>query len=303
MTAASDVRTWAAFAGAVVFGGANVIAVSLGNRELPPFAAASARFALAAVLFGLLARSRRLPGTTSRQRLGAAWYGIIGFGAAYACLYTALLKLTAGTTAVVLASVPVMTLLIAVIVGQERVTARGVAGGAIAIAGIAVLSAGKIGGEVPIGSLLAALGGAVSSAWATVIAKSMPDVNPIHMNAYGMGAGAVFLVGASVIAGESWVLPEHPSTVVAFAWLVTFGSVGLFGCFLYVVRRWTASAAVYVLTVMPVVAGGLGALLLDQPVRLGMLGGAALIALAVWVGAVPQRVPADEPLGAEPTTT
>lgn len=303
MQDAREPRTLAAFGGAILLGGSNFVAVSFSNRELPPFVGATARFAIASLLFLLLGRLRGAGWLPRRRAIAAAWYGVLGFGIAYACLYTALLELSAGTAAVVLASVPILTLLIAVLVGQERLTTRGLLGGGLAIAGIAILSAGKLGGELPIGSLLAALGAAVSSAWATVIAKGMPDVHPLNMNAYGMGAGTLFLLAASIVAGERWLLPEATSTRLAFLWLATIGSIGLFQCFLYVVHRWTASAAVYALTVMPVVAAGLGAVLLEQPVTIELLGGGVLIALAVWVGAVPQRTPRDEPLGAEPTVS
>jgi len=289
VTDGRDARTYAAFAAAVVLGGSNFVAVTFSNRELPPFFGATARFAIASTLFFVFARIRKVPLLRGRRILGAGLYGLVGFGVAYACLYVALQDLSAGTTAVILASVPLLTLLIAVLYRQERLTTRGVAGGLLALAGIAALSSGKLGGELPVGALVAALGGAVSSAWATVIAKGMPDVDPLNLNAFGMAAGSVLLLACSLIAREAWLLPTETSTIVAFAWLATLGSIGLFQSFLYVVRRWTASAAVYVLTVMPIVAAGLGALLLDQPVSPQLFIGGALIAIAVYVGAVPRN--------------
>lgn len=75
----------------------------------------------------------------------------------------------------------------------------------------------------------------------------------------------------------------------------------MFQSFLYVVRRWTASAAVYVLTVMPIVAAGLGAWLLDQPLSAELFAGGALIAIAVYVGAAPRGAVSRTPVGSEPT--
>jgi drug/metabolite transporter (DMT)-like permease len=69
-------------------------------------------------------------------------------------------------------------------------------------------------------------------------------------------------------------------------WLVLMGSLGLFQLFLYVIRRWTASAAVYAVAAMPVVAMVLGAILLDQPVTAQLLAGGALVGAAVYVGAL-----------------
>lgn len=301
MTEGRDGRTYAAFAAAILLGGSNYVAVTFSNRELPPFFGATVRFAIATTLFFGLARLQRLPRLSRRRTRDAALYGVIGFGTAYACLYVALLDLSAGTLATILASVPLLTLLIAGIVGQERITVRGIGGGVLALAGIAVLSAGKLGGELPVGALLAALGGALSSAGATVIAKGLPDVHPIQMNAYGMGAGTVFLLGASLIAREDWLIPDRVGTWLALGWLGTLGSIGLFMSFLYVVHRWTASAAVYALTAMPVIAAVLGSLLLEQPITAQLFIGAVLIAVAVLIGARP--APKDEPIGAEPTVS
>jgi O-acetylserine/cysteine efflux transporter len=64
------------------------------------------------------------------------------------------------------------------------------------------------------------------------------------------------------------------------------GSVGLFILFLFVIARWTASATVYALTLMPVVAVTLGALLADEQVTIGLLAGGVLVLVAVYVGAI-----------------
>ncbi|MFP3854899.1 MAG: EamA family transporter [Anaerolineales bacterium] len=106
--------TYAAFLGTVFIGGANFIAVSFSNQELPPFFGATLRFALAAVLFFLIAGVKGIPLARGRQAMGAILYGVLGFGAAYACLYYALVGLPAGTAAVILAAVPLVTHLIAV---------------------------------------------------------------------------------------------------------------------------------------------------------------------------------------------
>jgi drug/metabolite transporter (DMT)-like permease len=133
-------NTYAAFAGAVIIGGTNFIAVSFSNRELPPLFGAALRFALAALLFFLIARAWRVPLARGRSAAGAAIYGILGFGAAYAFLYYSLVGLAAGTAAVIIATVPLFTLAIAVLLGQERLSLRGVVGGVLVVIGIAIVS-------------------------------------------------------------------------------------------------------------------------------------------------------------------
>ena len=89
----SESKTYAAFAGAVVIGGANFIAVSMSNMELPPLFGATFRFALGTVLFLLISGLARIPLARNREAAGAALYGLFGFGAAYALLYYALRRL------------------------------------------------------------------------------------------------------------------------------------------------------------------------------------------------------------------
>ncbi|MDR7420142.1 MAG: EamA family transporter [Armatimonadota bacterium] len=136
MTRRLDSKTHAACAGAVAIGGANFIAVSLSNRELPPFFGAALRFALAAALFFIMARLWRVPLARGRSAAGAAVYGLLGFGASYALLYYSLVGLAAGTAAIIVAAVPLFTLAIAVLQGQERLTVRGVVAGALVVTSI-----------------------------------------------------------------------------------------------------------------------------------------------------------------------
>jgi drug/metabolite transporter (DMT)-like permease len=281
-----DLQTNVAFGAAVAIGGANFIAVSFSNMELPPLFGATVRFALAAALFILIGRARRIPLARGRLAAGAALYGLLGFGVAYALLYYALVGLAAGTTSVIVAAVPLFTLLIAVAARQERLTARGLIGGCLAVAGIAILSLGTLEGGLGRHYLVAAILGSVAAAGSSVVAKGLPDVHPVNMNALGMLAGTAFLAVGSLALGESWALPRSAATWIAVAWLVLLGSVALFQLFLYVIHRWTASAAAYAVTGMPVVAVGLGALMLDQPITLPVIVGGAMVMVAVYVGAI-----------------
>lgn len=281
-----DVRTLAAFGGAVLIGGANFVAVKFSNEDLAPSYGAGLRFAAAALLLFLLVRLLRLPFPSGRGWFGTLMFGIIGFGVAYASLYYAVAGLGAGTTAVIMASTPLATLAFAVLHGQERFTARGLVGGVLAIAGIGILSAGSIEGEVRLLHLLAALVGVLGAAESTVIIKAYPGAHPLSTNAVAMAAGAIFLLLASSFQAEEWILPSDVRTWLVLLWLVVAGSVGLFTLFLYVVQRWTASATVYAITMMPVVAVALGALVADEPITWQLASGGGLVLAAVYVGAL-----------------
>lgn len=290
--------TLIAFACAVLIGGANFIAVRFSNAELPPLYGAALRFTGATVLLVLLARARGLPLPRGPAAVGAAVYGLFGFGLSYAFLYFALVGLAAGTASVIMAAVPLLALLFAVLHGQERLTTRGVVGGLLAIVGIWILSAGGgIGDARPI-HFVAALLGAAAAAESTVVAKGIPRADPITTNVTGMAVGAGLLWIASFAAGESWALPETGRTWAVLGYLVVLGSVALFILFLYVVRRWTASASVYAIALMPVVAVTLGSALAGEAITPGVVTGGVVVMTAVYVGAL--RGALAPPAGARP---
>lgn len=281
-----DRATLTAFFGTVVIGGANFIAVKFSNDDLEPLFGAGLRFAIAAIVFFGIARIRRMELPRGRAAWGAVVYGLLSFGLAYGFLYFALTGLAAGTTSVLMATVPLATLVLAVLHRQERFTVRGIVGGLLAVSGIGLISLRSLGGELPAVYLLAAFGGLLAVAESSVIVKSFPKTDPVTTNAVGMAAGTVALLLASLAFGERWALPATGQTWLVLAWLSILGSVGLFGLFLFVIKRWTASASVYALTLMPVVAVTLGALLADEAITSEILIGGALVIAAVYVGAI-----------------
>jgi drug/metabolite transporter (DMT)-like permease len=288
---APDRATLIAFAGAVLIGGGNFVAVKFSNEALPPFFGAALRFSGAMVLFFALMYFRRLPFPRGRALLGAALYGLLGFGVAYAFLYYALVGLSAGTSSVILASTPLATLVLAVLHGQERFTIRGLMGGVLAIVGIGILSADTLGGDVRPIYFVSALLGSLAVAESSVVVKGFPSTHPITTNAVAMVVGSVFLALASLVFGEQWALPETTQTWLVLAYLAVPGTVALFILFLVVIIRWTASATVYALTLMPVVAVVLGVLLRNEKVTIQFVVGAVLVLTAVYVGALLPRRP------------
>jgi drug/metabolite transporter (DMT)-like permease len=114
-----------AFLATVVIGGANFIAVKFSNAELEPLYGAAVRFSAAALILFGLARLRRMELPRGKAAVGAIVYGLLNFGLGYALVYFALVRVAAGTISIVLATVPLVTLVLAVLHRQERVTMRG----------------------------------------------------------------------------------------------------------------------------------------------------------------------------------
>lgn len=275
-----------AFAGAVTLGGANFLAVRFSNRELSPLWGASLRFSMAAILFVAIALYLRLEWPRGRQLRLTITYGLLSFALFYALMYWALTLVTAGMATVVLAVVPLVTLLLASAQRLERLRGRAVAGSLLALAGILWMAVGPGEVDLPLPALLAMLLAALCVGQSVIVGKKVSGNHPAITNAVGMVTGAVLLLAMSAVAGEQWVLPRQAEVVWSVVYLVTLGSVGLFVLALLVVRQFTASATSYMFVLFPVVTMLLGAWLADEPVTAHGVVGAILVMAGVWFGAV-----------------
>ncbi len=273
-----------AFTGAVVIGGSNFVAIRFSNRELDPIWGAGLRFALAAAVFGLLVAGLRLSLPRGRVLVLVSMYGLLAFGAAYGCLYWAMQEVPAGIAAVVLAVGPLLTLLLAVGHGMERLSGRALVGALVAIAGSAVIffQPGSIEGGWGSFAILGIA--ALCAAEAVVVSKLAGPQHPVAMNFVGMSIGAAVLLIVAAAAGERLTLPADRETQLAVAYLVA-ATIGLFLLVLFVVQRWTASASSYVFVLMPVVAIALGALVADEAIEATTILGGAVVCVGVYAGA------------------
>jgi drug/metabolite transporter (DMT)-like permease len=281
-----DSATLAAYAAMIVIAGSNFVAVRFSNEELPPFWGATLRFAIACALFFAVMRWRGATLPRGRALAGVAIYGALGFGAFYALMYWALVSVPAGLASVLVALVPLLTFFLAIAHGLERFRLRGLVGGLIAVVGIGVVFAEQLGGAVEAAALLACIAAAVCVAESAVVVKLYPRVDPAATNAVGMLTGLAILAPLSLVAGETWTLPARADTVLAVIYLITIGSVGLFALFLYVLRRWTATATSYLLVLSPLVTVAVASLLAGEQITLQFALGGVLVGAGVYVGAL-----------------
>jgi drug/metabolite transporter (DMT)-like permease len=267
-----------------LIGGTNAVAVRFSNEELAPFWGAAIRFVPAALLLGAWVAIRGVPLPRGRALVGAVVYGVLNFGLSYALVYYALVNAPAGPAQLVLAIVPLLTVLLATLQGVERFRWRGLTGAAIAAGGIAIVFGDQLSDAVPLLSLLALIAAALCIAEVGVAVKWFPRVDAAMLNTLGMAIGAAILLALAAVVGERLALPERAVTWAVLAYLV-LATVVLFMLVLYVLNRWTASATSYSFLLLPLVSVALGALLRSEPVRSGFLAGGALVLVGVYVGA------------------
>src|SRR5262245_33206367 len=288
-TARPDRITLGAFFLFVTLAGGNVIAVrqvSCEGCELEPFWAAASRFLLASLILTAIGLALRTGIPRGRALVGAVLYGVLGFGMAFAFAYWGLQRVTAGFGAVVLATVPLLTFVFALAHRLEPFRWDGLIGGAIAIGGMGGIFREGIEAGVPLGSLFVLLLSACCFAETAIVVKAFPRVHPVSLNAVGIGVGGLMLLVLTFAYGEAIALPGSGLTWFAQAYLVLIGSVVGFTLYVFVLNRWTASAVSYEGVLIPLVAIVLAWWLQDERLTWAFAGGAVLVLIGVYVGAL-----------------
>jgi len=277
-----------AFVIAVIVLGVNFVAVRFSNQELPPFWGASLRFTVAAILLFGIARWRNLSLPQGPALTGALLFGLFSFAISYAFLYWGLTRVSSGMASVLFATIPLVTQLVASLIGQERLTWKGMLGALIVIAGIAVVFMEQLKFDVPVIYMGAVLLGVVSSALSGIVVKQYPKSHPVSTNVVGMGVGAILLLVLSVFSGETHGLPTQASTWLALGWLI-FSSIVGFVLIVWLLSRWSATATSYIGVLTPIVTVAVASLLAAETPTLAFLAGSLFVLLGVYIGALSPR--------------
>lgn len=276
--------TLLAFIVSTILGGNNAIAVRFSNVELPPFFGAAARFAAASLILFVIVLTLRLPLPNGRSLVGTLIFGALQFGISYALIYWSLLQVPAGLFQVIVALVPLLTFLLAMLHRQESFQWRLLIGGLIAVSGIAIIFRASIQTNIPLPALLAAILSAACIAESVVLLKGFPKSHPVTTNALAMAMGAVILLATSWLFREVPKLPTQTTTWMAILYLIFFGSIITFVLSLYVLSHWTASATSYQLVLMPLVTVLFASWLANERISLAIFTGGLLVLIGVCIG-------------------
>jgi drug/metabolite transporter (DMT)-like permease len=267
--------------------GSTWLVIKVGYGGLGPFNVAALRFFLAAALFAPLVPllGARWPRGRDEWTL-VAIEGLVLFGADYGLIYWAEQSLDSGLTAILFATLPLITVGLAhVYLPGEPLTQRKLAGTLLAFIGVAVL----FGDELRIdpgkaGPMLAVVGAAVAAAVAGIAAKRYGQaLHPAALNAPAMLVGAMALTAASFATGDGFAIPRDWSTWSAIAYLAVAGSVITFLIYFTLLKTWSVTSLSFISVFTPAVALLLGVALLGERLTALDVTGAALILAGVIV--------------------
>jgi drug/metabolite transporter (DMT)-like permease len=263
---------------------ANFVVVKAATTVFPPIGFAFLRFSLAAIVLVVLLRALEGPIRLPRRALlELGGLGLVGFSL-YQMLWTpALANVAAGDSALLIATSPVMTVLLAGAIGLDRLTPTRIGGALVAFAGVAFVIAGGVGLEL--GGALAGYGLTLGAAacWAIYSALGASVLrrhSPLRATTVAVTAGALGMapIGLAQLTTVDWSLvPPAAWAGLVYSGLLpagltnvlVFAAIGVLG---------PARTSVFQFLV-PAFAVVLGAVFLAEGIRAGqVLGGAIIVA-------------------------
>ena len=276
-----------AFAVLCLVWGSTWLVIKVGYGGLGPFNVAALRFLVAGLAMAALVPVMRARWPRGRREWGLALFvGAVLFAADYGLIYWGEQWLDSGLTAVLFATSPLATALVAhAVLPAERATPRRLGGTLVAFLGVATLFAGSLRLDASLAlPMLAIVGAAFAGALGTVATKRHgAGMHPAGLNAPAMLVGGGLLLAASFLAGEAPRVPTAGRTWAAVLYLALAGSVLTFLLYFRLLQAWPATTMSLIAVLVPLVALALGyAALRETPSAWTGLG-TVLILGGVWL--------------------
>jgi drug/metabolite transporter (DMT)-like permease len=273
-------RVAAALLSLYVIWGSTFLAIRVALDGFPPLLMAALRFLCAGAILYAAQRLRGARRPTLAQWRGAAVVGVLLCGA-NGLVVVAEQWVSSGVAAVAIASVSLWAALFAGLFGRWPRRSDWV-GLAVGFCGVALLQFGADLRASPAGAVLLLVS---ASSWAlgSMWSRSLPLPEGLLASAVQMLCGGVALLVAALARGERLAAVPGPGALVAFVYLVAFGSVVGYSAYNFLLASVRPAVATSYAYVNPVVAVALGALVLGEKVSPAAAGALALILVGVGV--------------------
>ena len=282
-----------ALAVAVVWG-VNFVVIHVGLDHFPPLLFAALRFCLVALALPFVPR----PGVPAKYVVAV---GVFLSAGQFGLLFLGIDKgMPAGLASLVLQLQAAFTVGLAVLLLKERPQRAQLAGGALALAGIGIIAAGRAS-AVPIGALALTVGAAASWGFGNVATRKARSPNPLGLLVWSSLVPPLPLLTLSFLTERGDPVDFTASSILALLYVVVLSTLLGFGAWAWLLGRHPASTVAPFTLLVPVVGIAAAWLALNEvPSGAELIGAAVVLSgLALTVGlTAPRR--AREAGGASP---
>jgi len=258
-----------------------------------PVTLASFRFGIAFLLVLPIALALGSKWPVGRDWLGVAGLGVLFFAVFFVIYNVSMSHTTAARGSLALSTLPLTTMLVAALLGYEKLTTRKTVGVLIAIGGVAAALATGLA-EARAGAWrgdLIMLGGAFIMALYSVWSRPfMNRSSRLGFLAAGMGFGSA---ASAMLAWHSggFAATQGFDTAqwIAVLCLGIFGGAAAFYLWVYALERTTPTRVANTMTVNPIAASLLAAVLVGEPLGVNLLVGIGAVGFGIWIASTEGR--------------
>lgn len=285
---ANRIKAYGALAVVCVVWGTTYLGISVGVDHFPPLMFSIVRLLLAGgliavVMFRKIQWREMTPTVLFHQTLA----GLFLFGIGSGLVSVAQMGINSGMASVIGSMLPVWVILVnRVFKTSEQVTPGIVLGTITGLGGIYLIFSEHTGFTEPeaLIGMASMFGAGLAFAGGSVWIKSRKlALDPFGSSAVQMLTGGLLLLPVS-LATEDWSSAViNTKTMLVIAYLVTFGSIIGYFCYLYAIRRLPVTIVSLYAYVNPIVAVLLGWLLLHELMSAKIIAGMLITLTGVYV--------------------
>ena len=274
-------------------GGTNTAVTRFAIGATDPITLGAFRFGLGFLLLLPLALVLRSRWPVGRDWIGVALLGILFFAVFQGSFNWALEYTTAARGALALSILPLMTMVVGAALRVEPLSARKAIGVLVAMAGVAIALVSGLG-AIPRGAwrgdlimIAATLCFALYNVWSRPFIARAGSLSFVTA---GMGAGSACL---ALVAWSSGGLAAAEafdwSQWVAIAYLVVIGAALTFFLWVFALAHTTPTRVANAITLNPVTAAIVAAILLGEPIGLNLIIGVVAVFTGIWLASTDRR--------------
>lgn len=292
-----SVRHWAPVAVAAAVGvqvGLALVATRYAVGESGPATLAMFRYAIgAACLLPVMYHLRMPMRFALRDAVPIAVFGILQFGVLIVLINYGLSYITAARAGLLFASFPLITMVLAALLGREKLTWMKSAGVLLTMIGVGLALGEKVFdassadhwiGEAAV--LLAAFCGALCSVLFKPYLQRYPTLS---IGAYSMLASVAFLIILALFEGAFTTWSGYsPGGWLAVIFIGLSSGIGYYG-WLWALRHAPPTQVTVFLGLSPITAAIVGAAFLAEPLTWPLLAGMAVLLAGLWLALRPQK--------------
>lgn len=285
-------RGWLLFIALGFLWGMPYLLIRIAVESIDPLVVAGSRTLIGALLLLPVALHRNALGAAFRNWKWLLAFTLIEISVPWVLLGHAETRLNSSTAGILIAVVPLFAALIVSRLGHEKLEPRRLLGLGVGFAGVALL----VGLDIHFSDFLAV--------GATIVVSLCYAIGPIIIDRKLKSVPAIGVITASLILATLIYLPFAPfllpeqfvaKAVVSVVGLGVLCTAGAFIVFFALIAEVGPARATVITYVNPAVAMVLGAIVLSEPLTLGMAVGFPLVLIGSYLGTTRAAAPAQEP--------